>query len=146
MKTRLLTLGVMGALSVTALAGAPAPFVGTWKLNLASSHYTPGPPPRCVVQGLEAVENGHRFVSDSVDAEGKASHREWTVRFDGKDHPITGAEPGRTISVTKIDDYTYTWIIKASGTVDSAGRAVYSRDGKLRTITWGDNRAVYDRQ
>ena len=44
-------IGLLAALAIVLAAGSVLlaqsnPFVGTWKLNLASSKYNPGPPPQ----------------------------------------------------------------------------------------------------
>jgi hypothetical protein len=44
-------IGLLAALAIVLAAGSVVlaqgnPFVGTWKLNLPSSKYNPGPPPQ----------------------------------------------------------------------------------------------------
>lgn len=135
MKLRMLLFaGLLGWCAV-ALAEAP-PFVGTWKLDVAKSKFDPGPPPRSVTQKNEAVENGVRQVTDAVDSEGKATHGEYTARFDGKDYPVTGNPGADAIWLKKVDDNTTDWAMKKGGKVVSSGRTVYSPDGKTRTLTY----------
>jgi hypothetical protein len=89
MRTRLLlVVGFVLVLAGVAMAGDP--FIGTWKLNVAQSKFTPGPGPRIMTIKIEATENGYKRVTVRVDAEGKASHSENTGIIDGKEHPITG--------------------------------------------------------
>lgn len=105
MMIRLLVLvGILGA-ALGASAQEP-PFVGTWKLNLATSNFGATLHPRSDTTRLSAVENGYSAVTDQVDPEGKAIHYEYTVRFDGKDHPVTGSQKFDAISVSRIDDRT----------------------------------------
>src|SRR5438045_957107 len=61
--------------------GAKSPFYGTWKLNVAKSKFSPGPPLKSQVAKLEAVEGGLKVVADRVDADGKTTHFEWTAKF-----------------------------------------------------------------
>ena len=72
---------------------------------------------------MSAVENGYRVVTDQVNPEGKAIRYEYTVRFDGKDYPVTGSRKFEAISVHKIDDRTFDWTMKKGGKVVSQGRA-----------------------
>ena len=158
MKTRLLSLCViLGAFAGGALAESKSspPFVGTWKLNLAKSTYSPGPPPKSVVVKHESVKDGMTQVTDGIDAEGKPFHTEYTAKFDGKEYPVTGGPPGDAIALKTIDAYTTEWTWRNGSRVVSTGRAVYSRDGKLRTLTYTgtndkgekvSNTAVFDRQ
>jgi hypothetical protein len=155
MKTRLLSVGIiLGVLAVGALAEAPPPFVGTWKLDLAKSRFSPGPAPRSAVVRHEAIENGMRQVSDTVDAEGKAKHTEYSARFDGKEYPITGTDPAEVITLKRIDAYNTDWTTRSGTRIVSTGRASYSRDGKVRTLTYTgttakgekvENTTVWDR-
>ena len=128
-------LGVLYlALSVLAADGPSKTMIGTWKLDPARSKYS-GAVPKSQVAKLEEVGGGLKTVSDRVEADGRKTHFEWTVKFDGKDYPVTG-DPGRdTISVKKIDDYTLEMTNKKAGKVTTTIHAVYAKDGKSRTET-----------
>ncbi len=138
MKIRMLLVVLLGlSVSSAALAEEKAPFVGTWKLNLAKSKYDPGPPPRSSQDVNTEVNGSMRSVQEWVDAGGKSHREEWTAKFDGKDYPVTGGDPGTTISLTRPDPgdpRTVDWAWKVTGKVVASGRTVYSRDGKIRTI------------
>ena len=75
------------ALAVVALAQNPN--IGTWKMNPAKSKFSYAPP-KSFTATVETQGNGIKVVQDIVDASGKATHRSWTVNYDGKDYPITG--------------------------------------------------------
>lgn len=114
---------------------AKSPLFGTWKLDPAKSTFSPGPAPKSQTAKLDAVEGGMRTVADRIEADGSLTHFEWTVKFDGKDYPVTG-DPGRdAVSVRKIDDYTLEITNKKAGKTTTTIRAVYARDGKSRTET-----------
>ena len=55
--TMFLATGVL-MIAVLATAQQKDPFVGTWRLNIAKSKYSPGPPPKSQVEadGAEAGE------------------------------------------------------------------------------------------
>ena len=123
--------------TVAIFAQVPAAknMVGTWKLELAKSKYSPGPTPKSQVATLEAAEGGVKVVSDRVEADGKTTHFEWTAKFDGKDYPVKG-DPGRdAVSVKKVDDYTLDITNKKGGKATTTIHAVYAKDGKSRTET-----------
>jgi hypothetical protein len=122
--------------SALLLAQAPAKnMVGTWKLDIAKSKYSPGPTPKSQIAKLENADGGMKVVSDRVESDGKMTHFEWTAKFDGKDYPVKG-DPGRdAVSVKKIDDYTLEMTNKKAGKATTMIKAVYSKDGKSRTET-----------
>ena len=138
MKIRMVLVALIGlSFSFTTLAGDKAPYVGTWKLNLAKSKYDPGPMPKSATDVNTEVSGAMRSVQESVDAGCKASHVEWTAKFDGKDYPVTGGTAGTTISIARPDPgdpRTVDWVWKVPGKPEVSGRTVYSKDGKSRTI------------
>jgi hypothetical protein len=138
----------------TTLFGADAN-LGTWKLNVAKSRYSPGPPPKSEIGTFEQVGSNVKLIVDRVDADGKPVHIEWIGKFDGKDYPSQGDATSDVRSYRKIDDYTFEFIGKKNGKIVRTGTTVYSRDGKTRTNTATGTNAlgqkinnfhVYDRQ
>ena len=115
--------------------GAGSPIFGTWKLNVAKSKFSPGPPLKSQTAKLDPVEGGMKVAADRVESDGKQTHFEWTAKFDGKDYPVKGDPNRDMVSVKKIDDYTLEITNKKAGKVTSTIRAVYARDGKSRTET-----------
>jgi hypothetical protein len=137
----ILLLAVVALSTVRVSAGDPR--VGTWKLNIEKSKFSPGPPPKGPnTQKIEAVENGVKMVADGVNAKGQKTHNEYTVSYDGKEypqHPTLDGKPipdaSDTISTKKIDDYTYETTAKRKGVVLVTIKEVISKDGKTRTGT-----------
>ncbi|HYR83261.1 MAG TPA: hypothetical protein VE422_04205 [Terriglobia bacterium] len=141
MKRALIALTVVVALvSVALFAQAPkaanSPFFATWKLNLAKSTYSPGPPIKGQTAKLEPADGGMRVVADRIEADGKTTHFEWTAKFDGKDYPVKGDPSRDAVSVKKIDDYNLEITNKKAGKVMTMIKAVYAKDGKSRTETF----------
>src|SRR5262249_8137099 len=145
MRTRLLVFSLVLvaalALSATIAYGADM-FSGNWKLNVAKSKFSPGPGPKSNMQKIEANDGGFKLVTDGENAEGKKTHNEYTVKFDGKDyaeHPMVDGKPNPNgadmISVKKIDDYTYEATTKQKGKVLTVTKNMISKDGKTRTAT-----------
>src|SRR4051812_23965047 len=110
--------------------------VGSWKLNVAKSTYSPGPAPKSSIVKWEPSEGGLRMTADGVDAAGRPTHSEITIKFDGKDYPYKGAPAANTTRAYKrIDDRTYEYVEKTDGKVTTTERVVVRRDGKTRTST-----------
>jgi hypothetical protein len=110
--------------------------VGTWKVNLAKSTYSPANlAPKSSSTKNEGVAGGIKTVADIVDADGKKVHYEYTAKYDGKDYAVTGDPNRDMVSVKKIDENTYDFTSKNGGKVTTTSHIVYSKDGKLRTLT-----------
>jgi hypothetical protein len=130
--------------------------VGTWKLNLAKSKYSPGPAPNSATTKIEAVGAGTKVVVDQVQADGKVMHWEFTTSYDGKDSPMTGNNPNADmVARTRVDATTIQTISKKGGKITTTQTSTVSADGKTRTVTTKgvnaagqtvNNVAVYDRQ
>lgn len=138
---------------VAALAFASS-MMGTWKLNEAKSKLSPGAPKNNTVV-YEAAGDKIKVTVDGVDADGKATHNEWTGMFDGKDYPLAGDPTADTRSYKKINDRTTELTNKKDGKVVATGKIVVSADGKSRTVTISGTdpkgkkisyTAVYDKQ
>jgi hypothetical protein len=131
-------IGVFAALVLVLAAGSVLlaqgnPFVGSWKLNLASSKYNPGPPPQSQTRSWDA--SGLVMVN-GVGATGKPFSYGYSIKGDGKDYPTTGAIPNKAdmISTKKIDANTYeAKFTKAGKQVESTTFTV-SNGGKTLTI------------
>ena len=125
-----LTLGVTLGLS----AADNDPLMGTWILNVPKSQLG-AVVPKSIVRKHIPIPGGVRVVQDRVDAQGKASTGEFTVKFDGKDYPISGDPYVDRLIMKRVDKYradgigmkgdkkatTYTWQV--------------SKDGKVMTYT-----------
>ena len=106
-------------------------FLGTWKLNVAKSKYSPGPSPKGQTTKIEAWEGeGQKVTGDGVDAQGNPTRIEFSVKFDGKDYPMKGNPIADTVSLKRIDHNTTEGVTKKGGNVVLNSRAVISRDGK----------------
>jgi len=139
----------------SSVALAAENWLGTWKLNLAKSKYSPGPAPKSLTLKFETTADGIKLTSDGVDSDGKPTHGEYVSKFDGKDVPWTGNPDADTASATKIDDNSYENVWKKDGKPTITAKAIVSKDGKtITTVLKGtnakgqtvDNAVVYDRQ
>jgi hypothetical protein len=141
MRTRVFDVSVLVFLAAVGLVlAAPAQaaegIVGTWKMNLAKSKFSPGPAPKSITTKVETAGAGIKITTDGVGPDGKPTHASYTVNFDSKDVAAMSLPNGaETIAYRKIDDTTYESISKAKGKVVATTRIVISKDGKTRTGT-----------
>jgi hypothetical protein len=131
------------------------PIIGTWKLNLAKSKYSPGPPPKSQTVTYEAVGEGIKLTAKGTDGEGKPIDTQYTANYDGKDYPVTGNPNYDAIARKRVDAYKMEMTRKKAGKVVSTATSVVSKDGKTRTVTEKgvnakgekfSNTLVYDKQ
>lgn len=126
---------LMGLVATDALAQTPAPWLGTWNLDVAKSRFNPGPPPTSMrVTNTAAADGGYEQVTEVVTSNGKAARFEFYAKPDGKDYPIKGPTD-ETIWVKVTDSPDSVWAVKKGGKVIQRGKTTYSKDGKTRTMT-----------
>jgi hypothetical protein len=97
-------VGVLAAaLGGVSVAQTPAPGLGTWKLNLAKSKYSPTPAPKSATVTYSTAGQGVKAVIDGIGPDGSKTHWEYTANFDGKPYPVTGTPAdGKTLTVTTL--------------------------------------------
>ena len=110
-------------------------WVGTWKLNVEKSKFSPGPAPKSLTLKFDASQGGIKFSSDGVNAEGKATHTAFSSKYDGKEVPYEGNPDADMASPKKIDDNTYENVWKKGGKVTVTAKVVVSKDGKTLTVS-----------
>lgn len=154
MKVRATTLTLAVCFVAAAVCLAADAFIGTWKLNEAKSKLAPGTPKNTTAV-YEAAGDSVKVTVEGTDSEGKATHSEWTGKFDGKEYAVTGDSTSDMRSYKKVNEHTLTFIAKKEGKETVSGRIVISDDGKTRTVsvTTTDAKgnkvqstAVYDKQ
>jgi len=159
-RPRVIVATMILVLALATAAMAADPFVGTWKLNLAKSKFSPGPAPTDVtILKIKAQSNGFKWTFETVGADGKAAPGsvpgEWSGKYDGKDYLLKGNENADTVASRKIDANTLDCMLKKGGIAVGSGRVIVSKDGKTLTLTEKDKNAqgqnvnnteVYDRQ
>ena len=136
------------ALAITALAAFGADnTIGTWKLNVEKSKYSPAPMP---VKNLsvtrEASDGGVKVTTTGEQADGAAINASYTAKYDGKDVQVTGNAPYDTISIKQVNANTLTdQRKKTGGPYHATSQIVVSKDGKtITTTTKGANTAGKD--
>jgi hypothetical protein len=132
-----IALVALCTVSSTAQTQAPDPWIGTWKVNLDKSTFSPDPKP--TVPGTVKIERsggGMKTTIDATDPQGKPTHTETVWMFDGKDNPVKGAPaPNTTAAYKRIDDRTFEVMGKVDGKATVTTRVAISADGKTMTAT-----------
>lgn len=154
----LFALLVLGALAAGSLLADDNAFVGTWKLNVAKSKFSPGPAPQSMTRTVVAQGDGAKYTFDVVAADGSTKSYSFETTYDGKDFPITGSgAPGGadTIALKRVSSHKVEATLKRGGKVSGTSVAEVSADGKTTTLhTKGTNpdgkpyssSNVYDKQ
>jgi hypothetical protein len=133
-----LVIGVVLGIGVVDLsAQMNDPRIGTWKLNVAQSKYSPGPAPQSLMVKVEtAAGQGEKTITDFVNADGTRTTTQYTANFDGKDSPLTGSQFGADmVSLKRIDARTTERTDKKGDKVVQVLTRVVSQDGKTMTVT-----------
>ena len=148
----LTTSGSLDALQLRAAAEPPPQLIGTWRLNVAKSKYSPGPPLRSETRVYSKGPDGVKGVVSRVYGDGRSEKFEYMANF-GKDLMVTGIEEYDTVTLRKVDELTSDAVLSHAGTVYGVARRAISADGKTMTITFDrkssetpvHNVAVYDK-
>ena len=142
-------------LASASAASADDKWIGKWKLNVEKSKFSPAPGPQSQTVTFEAAGKAIKLTSDSVSADGKAMHTEYTSSFDGKDVPWTGNPDADMASPKRIDAASYENVWKKGGKATITSKVTVSADGKTLTIVQSGQNAegkaaastlVFDRQ
>jgi|SRR5471030_2252897 len=146
------------ALAITTIGALGADnSIGTWKLNVEKSKYTPAPMPvKNLTVTREAADGGVKQTTTGEQADGTAINASYTAKFDGKDVPVSGNAPYDTIALKQVNANTFTDARKKTGgPYQATSRLVISNGGKtMTTTTKGTNAAgkamnstfVFDKQ
>jgi hypothetical protein len=149
-----LLVGVIVVLGTSAALAADTA-VGTWKLNVAKSTFSPGPAPKSQTRTYVESAPGLTLTIKTVAADGKESTSTLPFKDDGKPYPVTGSPDFDTVSVTRVDALTVTSVQMKAGKAVGTGTRSVSKDGKTLTFSAKltdakgvkhDDVSVYDRQ
>jgi hypothetical protein len=127
----------LSAVALTAQTTSADPWIGTWKVDLAKSTYSPGPKPSvAATMTIERSGSGMKTTITSADPEGKPLQTETMWAFDGKDNPVKGAPAANTTAAYKrIDARTFEVTSRVAGKTTITTRVAISADGKTMTAT-----------
>src|SRR5580704_312039 len=124
MQTRIKTLLVGAIIAIgTGTALAADAVVGTWKLNLAKSTFSPGPAPKSQTRTYVESPQGMMVTVKTTAADGKESTTTLTLKDDGKPYPMSGNPDVDAVSAKRVDALTLNSTqTKAGVTVGTAVR------------------------
>ncbi|HEX2457815.1 MAG TPA: hypothetical protein VHI99_29225 [Vicinamibacterales bacterium] len=132
----------------------PEPSIGTWKLNVEKSKYSPGPGPKSTTVVIKPDGDKIQVTVKTIAATGSAATTEYSYRLDGRDYPVIGSSDYDTVAL-KGSGSTVEGIRKKAGKVVQNYKRVISGDGKTMTVTTTgtnglgqtiNNVAVYEKQ
>jgi hypothetical protein len=158
---RLLQTILVGSVLAGLLSSSPAGaqtadnFLGTWKLNVAKSTFTPAPGLKELTVTIEKAGAGIKVTAKGTAGDGSPINTSYTATYDGKDAPVTGSADYDAVSLKMIDANTRHTVRKKGGKEVQVLHSVLAQDGKsYTTTTTGVNAkgekvnstAVYDKQ
>jgi hypothetical protein len=126
------------ALAITTVAALGADnTLGTWKLNVAKSKYTPAPMPiKSLTLTREASDGGVKQTTTGERSDGTAVNASYTAKYDGKVVQVAGNSQYDTIAIKQVNADTLTdERKKTSGPYKATNRTVVSNGGKTMTST-----------
>ena len=140
------TFGLL-ILCALALVAADNPFVGTWKLNVAKSKFSPGPPLQSQTVTISA---DNKVEVSGTDSKGQTVN--WSYMATPGTATITGMPDASVVETRKGNTVDHAWKI---GKATQKGHGVISKDGKtmIYTLKGTDaegkkvsDRSVYEKQ
>ncbi len=135
MKT-LIQATILLGIAAFAVAGADNT-IGTWKLNMEKSKYTPAPMPvKSLTVTREAAGDGVKQTTTGERSDGTAINATYTAKYDGKEVPVNGNAPYDMIAIKQVNANTQTdERRKSDGKYKATGRTSVSNGGKTMTVT-----------
>ena len=121
----------------TATAFAADNSLGTWKLNVEKSKYSPAPfPVKSITTTREAAHNGVKVTNTGERADGSAVNSTYTAKYDGSDSAVSGqGSPYDSVSLKQVNDNSFTYEAKNStNKYHARGKLTVSSDGKTLTF------------
>jgi len=123
------------AASVSSVSAQPKNIgMGTWKLNVEKSKFSPGPAPKSLTATFEPAGKGVKLNTQGITADGKPTATEYTANYDGKDVPLKGSPVADTVSLKRINALTTMRTDKKGGKVVQTLKRVIAKDGKTFTV------------
>lgn len=128
--------------------------LGSWRLDIVKSRYTPGPPPRSETRTYARDQQGMKGTINRRRDDGREEVIQYRADFD-HEFPVMGTQAYDTIRLKRIDARTAEAVLSHAGRVFGTARRVISDDGRTMTITFRqedragvleNNVAVYRKQ
>ena len=130
------TMLAFGLAAAVSAADAADPAIGTWKLNLEKSKFSPAhPAPKSMSRTYAAAANGTEMTVTGVAADGSAISQQATLTYDGKDCAFTGSPDFDSLSLKKINGTTVKSQQKKGGKAVGTTTRTVSDHGKVLTLS-----------
>jgi hypothetical protein len=151
---KIMTIALLSTLFFGTAASAADAIDGSWKLNVAKSKFSDAAPKsgtRVYTEGADGTTLDQKMVG----ADGKEMSMHTTLKYDGKDHAITGNPDADSGAGKAIDAHTSHFTLSKGGKVVGSVHRVVSADGKTLTVNnkgthpdgkTYDDTLVFDRQ
>jgi hypothetical protein len=131
----LASFAVVLPFAIVVAAQAADPLSGIWELNVTKTKFSP-PSAGLKSQTRNYQVKGDREIAHhtGVDAQGQPVTVNFTITYDGKDHPYKGPD-WDALAVRRVDAYTTSFTQSRGGKVVLSGMRTVSKDGRTLTIT-----------
>ncbi|HXW04283.1 MAG TPA: hypothetical protein VD833_03550 [Vicinamibacterales bacterium] len=128
-----LAFTICGAAIVLAQATDPA--FGTWKLNVAKSTFSPGPPPKEMTATIAPDGTGRKVSVTGLEADGTPIKWGYTANFDREEYKLSGNNPNAdVVSLRRVSANTTRATFKLAGKETLVNGVSVSEDGKTLTV------------
>jgi hypothetical protein len=114
------------------------PVIGTWKLNAEKSKYNGVPAPKSLTRTVAADGDSVKYTFEGTGADGAALNYSFTVKYDGKDYPVTGAGMpygADHIAIKRVASNKFSATLTKDGKIIGTSSSVVSADGKTTTLS-----------
>ena len=128
--------GALAAAEPQRTAPQDDPVIGVWQLDLAKSHYVPGPAPMREVRTYEYEHEGIKATIVTTDNNGRNAEVEYVASYNDVVALVTGSDRIDAIKLRKINDTTAEATLSYQGRSVGTARRVIARDGRSMTITF----------
>jgi len=152
---KLIALALAGAVLVAGTAFAADPVVGTWKLDVAKSKFSPGPAPKSGTRVYTEANGVYTLNATTTGADGKESTLSVQYREGAENKMPTNAGGIDAITAQKKSDNDWSFQLKSGGKVVGHVHRVVSADGKTLSVhntgkqpsgASGNDQMVFERQ
>ena len=109
--------------------------IGTWRLNLDKSKFSPGRAPRSLTLTYEQDGQNIKLTPQGIDPQGSPLGGTLLHIYDGQPHQSTGDSDYDASAYTRVDAGTFIFSRLKAGKLIATGSGAVSQDGKTLTIT-----------
>ena len=114
-------------------AAAEQALVGTWRLDVAKSKYSPGPPLKAETRIYTRDASGIQGRIDRQYADGRHEVIDYRADLD-REVPVSGTKAYDAVRLKRVDAHTTEGVLSHAGRTFGFSRRVIAADGKTMTI------------